>query len=175
MADNKYTIHKSKKSQVDKDLTAKPSLKKNIAKTPYRLDFVRKVSGVEFYCDTKASDLLSTRDSFKCIERPIRWLVASASHDRDYALIEKYVEAKVEGIVVYGGLGQDMKKKLGGVISKFDASIELDEAVQKAYQMAEEGDAIVFSPSCAIKDDYNNYADRGQAFIQMVNDLKERE
>lgn len=172
--DKSYTIHKSKKSQIDVSLTARPSLLNNIAKTSHRNDFVREVGGVEFLCDTKSADLLSTRDSFKCISKPIVWLAATTPHDRDYALIEKYVESKVKSVVVYDGTGDDMKRKLIVNLERFAAEPTLEKAVQTAYKIADEGDVVVYSPSCMVEDDYNNYADRGNAFERYVKALPEK-
>lgn len=170
--DNKsYTIHKSKKSQVDVKLTARESLKNNLASTSHRLDLVKELGGVEFICDTKATDLLSTRDSFKCIDKPIVWLAATTEHDRDYALIEKYVKKKVKAVVVYGGPGDDMKRKLGANVEKFGSKPKLGEAIELAYLYAEKGDVVIFSPSCKTEDEYNNYSDRGVAFTRSVNEL----
>jgi UDP-N-acetylmuramoylalanine--D-glutamate ligase len=166
-----YTIHKSKKSQVDVKLTARESLKNNLANTSHRLDLVKEVGGVEFICDTKAIDLLSTRDSFKCITKPIIWLAASTDHDRDYALIEKYVKKKVKAVVVYGDSGDDMKRKLGDNLDKFGSKPKLEEAIDLAYAYAEKGDVVIFSPSCKTEDEYNNYSDRGLAFTRRVNEL----
>jgi UDP-N-acetylmuramoylalanine--D-glutamate ligase len=168
-----YTIHTSKKSQVDKDLHASPSLLKLLKKTPHRLDFIEEIKGVEFMCDARSADLLSTRDTFKCIEKPIIWLSATTSHDRDYALIEKYVKYKVKAVVVYGGAGTDMNHKLSGMLEDFKSAETLPEATKTAYGMASEGDCVLFSPSCVAQDDYRNFVDRAAVFTQTVREIKE--
>ncbi len=174
MADKSYTIHKSKKSQVDIKLTARESLKNSIASTSHRIDFVREISNVEFLCDTKSTDLLSTRDSFKCVSRPIIWLAATTQHDRDYALIEKYVRFKVRSVVVYDGAGEDMKRKLIEDLDQFESRSTLEQAIQTAYKIASPGDVVIYSPSCMVEDDYNNYSDRGIAFTRCVGQLEEK-
>lgn len=175
MAANKtYSIHKSKKSQVDVQLTAKDSLRKSIAKTSHRIDYVRTVEDIEFLCDTRSTDLLSTRDSFKCVSKPIIWLAATTPHDRDYALIEKYVRFKVRSVVVYGDSGEDMKRKLIQDLDQFEARESLEDAIKMAYKIASPGDAVIYSPSCMTQDDYNNYSDRGIAFERAVNELEEK-
>lgn len=166
-----YTIHKSKKSQTDRFLDARESLRKTLEDTTFRLETVRELNGIEFINDARSTDLLSTRDSFKCVLKPIVWLASATPHDRDYALIEKYVKYKIKSIVVYGGNGDDMKNKLGGFVEKFSAARDLREAVSLAFQMSTAGDVVVFSPSCTPTDAYRNFADRGGAFKKYIEDL----
>ncbi len=166
-----YTIHKSKKSQVDRILDARESLRKSLESTAHRLELLRELEGVEYYNDAKSVDLLSTRDSFKCIMKPIIWIAAATTHDRDYALIEKYVKYKIKHVMVYGIGGDDMRRRLQGMVEGFNTSADLKQAVDAASRAANEGDVVLFSPSCMPSDDYRNFADRGAAFSQYVNAL----
>lgn len=169
-----YTIHKSKISQAEKDLTASESLRRNLEQTPYRVDTIATINDVEFICDTKAKDLLSTRDTFKYIEKPIVWISAKPKHERDYSLIEIYLEKKLRGIVIYGSHGVDGRSKLSQFVEKFEVEANLEDAVIKAQNMAKSGDAVVLSPSCMAHDGYVNYIDRGKAFKQIVINLKNK-
>ncbi len=169
-----YTIHKSKKSLADRFMTARESLRRTLEDTAHRLEVVREVSGVEFLNDARSSDLLSTRDSFKCLQKPIVWLAATTPHERDYALIEKYVKYKIKAIVTYGSNGEDMRYKLEDFVENFDAGRSLEEAVVLAYKTALPGDVVIFSPSCVPSDDYRNFAERGMAYLQYTNNLKEK-
>jgi UDP-N-acetylmuramoylalanine--D-glutamate ligase len=45
----------------------------------------------------------------------------------------------------------------------------MEEAIDKAYELAVSGDLILFSPACASFDMYKNYIDRGNDFIRIVN------
>lgn len=167
-----YTIHKSKKSLVDRFMNARESLRRSLEDTSHRLEIVRELKGVEFLNDARSSDLLSTRDSFKCIQKPVIWLSATTPHERDYALIEKYVKYKIKSVVMYGGNGDDMKYKLEHLVEEFSSGRTLRDAVEISYRLASEGDVIAFSPSCVPSDDFRNFADRGSAFIRYVNELK---
>ena len=167
-----YTIHKSKKSQTDKNLSASDNLRRNLERTTYRVDSVRTVKDVEFVCDSRSSDLLSTRDSFKYLEKPIIWISGKAKHERDYSLIEAYLINKIKGIVIYGVNGEEASAVLTKFVKSLKVKVTLAEAVNAAYKMAGKGDVVLYSPSCAVKDDYLNYVDRGKDFIRMVKELK---
>lgn len=159
-----YTIHKSKEAQIDRSLSARLGLRRSLEKTTCRVDSLGELNGAEYICDTRAVDLLATRDTFKYIEKPIIWISATVSIRRDYSLLEKYVEYKVKAIVTYGLHSADMESKLKGLVTTFESIDTLEEAVQKAATMAQKGDAIVYSPSCKPHDDYQNYYDRSNVF-----------
>jgi UDP-N-acetylmuramoylalanine--D-glutamate ligase len=171
MEEGRYSIHRSKKSQIDKDLNARESLRKNLANTAHRLDSVGEKKGVEFISDTRSVDLLSTRDSFKCIIKPIVWLTAPATYDRDYSLIESYLDQKIKSVVVYGSTADDMRKKIEKWLEHFEVRPTLEGAVLAAYKLAKKGDVVLFSPSCTTPDEYANFADRGAVFKKIVQSI----
>ena len=164
-----FSIHKSKKSLVDKLLTARESLVKTLEETSHRLEIVRLVNEVDFINDSKSTDLLSTRDSLKCIQKPVIWIACTPPHDRDYALIEKYVKYKIKAIVAFSSESDDIRRKLSDMVEKFDSAPSLKEAIVKAVSFAKKGDTILFSPSCASFDMYDNYIERGNAFKKIIN------
>jgi len=163
-----YSIHKSKKSQVDRIMEARESLRKNLESTAHRLERVLEHNGVEYVSDTRSKDLLSTRDTFKCTLKPIIWLAASTAHDRDYSLLEKYVKYKIKSIVVYGPGAEDMTQKLKNLVENMIQETSLEAAIKKCSEIAKRGDVVIFSPSCVMKDKYEDFAQRGLAFKQIL-------
>ena len=47
----------------------------------------------------------------------------------------------------------------------------MEEAVNKAYRLAEKGDTVLLSPCCASFDLFKNYEDRGEQFKTCVRNL----
>lgn len=166
-----FTIHKSKKSLVDKLMTARKSLINNIGEMDHRLERVGEVNGVSFLNDSKATTILDTRDSLKCVNKPIIWIVCSTPFERDYSLIEKYVRYKIKSIVVFGTGGDDLKFRFEDEVENFSRVGSLYEAVAKAQGNAIDGDTVLFSPSCASFDLFDNYVERGNAFKKVVKQL----
>ncbi len=169
-----YTIHKSKESQIDRELNARAGLRRNLEKTSHRVDSLGEIEGVEFICDTKALDILATRDTFKFLSKPVVWLSATSPYERDYSLLEKYLVKKVKAIVAYGENCVDMEAKLSKFVPQFITAVTLDEAVEKANKFASKGDVVVYSPSCVAQDDYVNFLDRANAFKRIFEDLKKQ-
>lgn len=169
MAANKsYTIHKSKKSLSDKALDAGENLKRSIDELEHRNEWIADFKDISFVNDARSSDILSTRDTFKCILKPIIWLSANTQYDRDFALIEKYLKFKVKSIVVYAHSADAMKHKLSHLVEHFKYEYKIEDAVMAAFALAEPGDCILFSPGCLPEDGYGSYVERGNAFRQAI-------
>lgn len=166
-----FTIHKSKKSLVDKLLTARQSLVKNLDTMDHRLEKVDEIHGVSFINDSKATGILDTRDSLKCINKPIVWIACSTPHERDYSLIEKYVKYKIKSIVVFGNEGDDIKHMFSNMVENFVRVSNMYEAVAQAQKFSCPGDVVLFSPSCASFGLFANYVERGNAFKKVVSQL----
>lgn len=166
-----FTIHKSKKSLVDKLMTARQSLVKNLDTMDHRLETVDVIDGVTFINDSKATGILDTRDSLKCLNKPIIWIACSTPHERDYSLIEKYVKYKIKSIVVFGTGGDDIKNMFEDKVEQFMRVNNMYEAVSQARRLSGSGDVVLFSPSCASFDLFANYVERGNAFKKVVNQL----
>ena len=47
----------------------------------------------------------------------------------------------------------------------------MPEAVRRAHALARPGDAVLLSPACSSFDMFENYADRGDRFVQAVREL----
>ncbi|HKK39474.1 MAG TPA: hypothetical protein VJ949_08650 [Cryomorphaceae bacterium] len=173
MAERKsYTIHKGKKSQLKTSMTALQRMRQNLEETSYRMDSVGVIDTIKFLNDSRAVDLLATRDSFKCLTGKAVWLTTTTPHERDFALIEKYIRKKIKAIVVYGAEAIDMRSQLEKLVNSFQTVTNLKEAVTVSFKVAEKNDFVIFSPSCVVEDDYLNFVDRGQAYAKYVKELK---
>lgn len=172
MAEGKYTIHKGKKSQSKTSKIALDRLQKSLADTAYRMDLVQVVDGVSFLNDSRSVDLLSTKDSFKCLPDNAVWLTTTTPHERDFALIEKLISKKIKAIVVYGAKAIEMRLQLEKLVNEFFTVANLEEAVNVSFEVAEAPQSVIYSPSCVAEDGYSNFVDRGQAFEKYVKQLK---
>lgn len=166
-----FTIHKSKKSLVDKLMTARKSLVNNLDSTDHRLEEVAVLDGITFINDSKATTILDTRDSMKCMAQPVIWIGCVTPHDRDYSLIEKYVKYKVKSIVLFGSGGDDIQRQFEDRVERLIKVNNLYDAVAQARKLASSGDAVLFSPSCASFGLFANYVERGNAFKKVVDQL----
>ncbi|MBX7152297.1 UDP-N-acetylmuramoyl-L-alanine--D-glutamate ligase [bacterium] len=137
----------------------------------HRLEFVREINGVKFYNDSKATNVDSTffaLDSFKQ-EKII--LIAGGKHKgAPYTPLSELVKKKVKALVLIGEAALLIENDLGQ-LTKAIRSASIQDAVQRAFNEAANGDVVLLSPACASYDMFKNYEDRGQQFKQAVNGL----
>jgi len=172
MENKAFTIHRGKQSLADKLLDAREKLINELKSTEHRLEEVEEIDGVLFINDSKATNLITTKDSIRCLKRPVVWIVNSTPHDRDFMLLNKMVEYKVKSIVIMGDSAEDIKRELKPLVDVIIQTQSLKEAIEEANGLASKGDVVLFSPSCPPPADYNNFVEMGNAFKQEITKLK---
>ena len=72
--------------------------------------------------------------------------------------------------ILFGEDAEKIAAVLAPVVKIIRAN-SLKEAVQQARAVAEKGDIVLLSPACASFDMFNNYEQRGEVFMQAVEEL----
>ncbi len=137
----------------------------------HRLEFVAKVHGVEFINDSKATNVNSTWYALECMTKPTIWIVGGQDKGNDYSSLKFLVKSKVKAIVCLGKDNEKIYQEFGGIVSTIVESQNAKEAVDKAYDLAQQGDVVLLSPTCASFDLFENYEDRGNKFKAAINEL----
>lgn len=137
----------------------------------HRLETVATIHGIEFINDSKATNVNSTWYALESVTKPVVWIVGGVDKGNDYEELMELVKDKVKAIIC---LGKDNSK----IIDAFKEEIQIieeagtaNEAVRKAYEIGQSGDAVLLSPACASFDLFENYEDRGHQFKQAVKAL----
>ncbi len=140
---------------------------------PHRIEFVREIGGISFWDDSKSTTVGATKVALdfsknKCHEGKIIWLAGGVDKGNDYSILLKFLPYLQKIICI----GKDNEK----ILETFGKEICLEEndmnkAVAKAFELAEEGDVVLLSPACASFDFYKNFEERGEIFQQCVKDL----
>lgn len=138
---------------------------------PHRLEFVSKVNGVEFYNDSKATNINSTWYALETMEGPLVWIVGGIDKGNDYSMISKMVSEKVSSIVCLGKDNQKILDAFEDIIEPIEFALSAEEAVHKAYELARNGEKVLLSPACASFDLFESYEDRGDKFKKAVKSL----
>lgn len=143
----------------------------NFEGVPHRLEKVKKVEGVTYINDSKATNINSTFYALESVQTQIIWIVGGQDKGNDYHELLPMVNQKVKAIIC---LGIDNAK----IIDTFQNTVEvmaethsMQEAVKMAYQLSESGDTVLLSPACASFDLFRNYEDRGDQFKEAVKKL----
>lgn len=144
---------------------------KDFQSLEHRMEFVATVRGVEFINDSKATNVNSTWFALESMLRPTVLILGGTDKGNDYSLIEELVKEKVKAIVC---LGLDNKKIIAAFKGMVPTIIETKSAhdcVEACFKLADKGDVVLLSPSCASFDLFKNYEDRGRQFKEAVREL----
>lgn len=161
------------KGMVDEDVSFKAISEFNGVE--HRLEFVREIAGVKWYNDSVSSSPTRTIAGLNSYDEDIVLIAGGYDKNLDYSPLAGPILKKVRKLILFG----DTKDKIyKAVISmKRDEDIEificndLEEVVRKAYQVAKEGDIVLFSPASASFDMFRNFADRGEKFKELVRGI----
>lgn len=134
----------------------------------HRMEFVGKQNGVVFIDDSKATNVAST---VACVEafkdEEIILLMGGLGKEIDYAEIFS-LNFIIKKVVCFGKDAQKIEKSarnFGYSTASFD---KFDDAVLFAKNIANEGDYVLLSPSCASFDEFSSYKERGERFKKLI-------
>ncbi len=135
---------------------------------PHRLEKVGVLNGALYVNDSKATNVDSVWYALDATPAPIVWIAGGVDKGNDYSTLRPFIEGKVKTLI---SLNKDHSKLLAGVGPYISSIIEvnsMEEAIEKAMTLTEEGDTVLLSPACASFDLFKNYEDRGNQFRSIV-------
>ena len=138
----------------------------------HRIEYVSTVEGVEFYNDSKSTNVKSTQIALNTFKNPTILLLGGLDRGHSFDDLKTYLK-NVKLIVCYGETKDrilEFSKKQNIPCEKFET---LEESVKYAYKESEAGDVVLLSPACASWDQYPNFEVRGEEFKKIVNSFKE--
>lgn len=137
----------------------------------HRLEFVANIHGIEFINDSKATNINSVWYALESSAKPVVWIAGGIDKGNDYSKIFDLVRDKVKAIICLGLDNTKIIDSFYGVVKEIYETYSMQEAVNKAYEVASKGDQVLLSPACASFDLFENYEDRGNQFKKAVVDL----
>jgi UDP-N-acetylmuramoylalanine--D-glutamate ligase len=137
----------------------------------HRLENVLTVKGVQYINDSKATNVNSSWYALECMDRPVVWIAGGTDKGNDYSELYDLVEKKVKALICLGKDNTKLHKSFEGKIEIITDALSAKEAVEKAYEIAEDGDVVLLSPCCASFDLFTSYEDRGRQFKECVRTL----
>ncbi|MFZ1572825.1 MAG: UDP-N-acetylmuramoyl-L-alanine--D-glutamate ligase, partial [Candidatus Kapaibacterium sp.] len=138
----------------------------------HRLEQVRKLKGVKYVNDSKATNVDATEVALKSFEEPIILIAGGISKKNNYDSIIELIKSRVKAVVLIGIASDEMNLAFEGITKIVKAGNELENALRIAQNIAEDGDVVLLSPACASFDMFNNYEHRGDVFKELVMNLK---
>ena len=152
----------------------KPSVIKKVLNSfrgvEHRIEFCGAKRGVEYYNDSKGTNVDSTRVALESFDGNIWLILGGLDKGAPYAPLRGLIRKKVKGIMLIGEAAGKIKKELSGTAPFYDC-VTLARAVKKAARFAGPGDTVLLSPACASFDQFKDYEDRGLRFKAFVKKL----
>jgi UDP-N-acetylmuramoylalanine--D-glutamate ligase len=136
----------------------------------HRLEFVRVKDGVDYYNDSKGTNVGAVVKSLAGFDRPVILLAGGVDKGGDYAPLERAVKEKVRRLVLFGAAKEIIARALGGLTQTVVVD-DIQAAVRDAAANARAGDVVLLSPACSSFDQFRNYAERGKVFKDLVQRL----
>jgi UDP-N-acetylmuramoylalanine--D-glutamate ligase len=137
----------------------------------HRLEFVATVRGVDFYNDSKATNVDATRKALEAFPSGIHLILGGKDKDSDYTELADLVRARVKTVYTIGSAAEKIEQHLKGT-AKIVSAGTLDTALRTASENADAGDVVLLAPACASFDQFENYEHRGRVFKELVGGLK---
>ena len=139
----------------------------------HRTQFVTTLNNRKFYNDSKATNTLATRSALSAFKQPIVLLAGGLDRGHSFEELREFM-GNVHAVVVSGETATrfaEFAKSCG--VETIERAEWIEEAVEKAYAVSNEGDIILLSPACASWDQYSRFEVRGDRFVKAVQALQQ--
>ena len=147
---------------------------RNFKAVEHRLEFVAQVAGVDYYNDSKATNVDATIKALESFPANIHLILGGKDKGSDYSVLNDLLRARVKRVYTIGAAAAKIEAQIAGA-TEIVASQTLDTAVRQASESAAAGDVVLLAPACASFDQFRSYEHRGQVFKEAVQALAARE
>ncbi|MDD9896271.1 MAG: UDP-N-acetylmuramoyl-L-alanine--D-glutamate ligase [Gammaproteobacteria bacterium] len=142
---------------------------------PHRCQWVANVEGVEFYNDSKGTNVGATMAAVEGlgqrIDGHIILIAGGIGKGADFRSLVPAINRWGKEVILIGQDAVEMASNFDAEISTYFAN-DMQDAVNTALEHASAGDAVLLSPACASFDMFDNFQHRGNTFIQSVEQLR---
>lgn len=138
----------------------------------HRLEYVGNVNGVQYYNDSKATNVDAVKRSLESFDSSVILIMGGRDKGGSYTSLNELIKKRVKRLIAIGEAGENILSALGWLTNVEGTGGSLKEAVHLAHQAASPGDVVLLSPGCSSFDMFTDYAERGEAFCKAVRGLK---
>lgn len=140
----------------------------------HRLELVANVGGVQFYNDSKATNVDAALKAIEAFPKPQpsaagRLIVILGGKDKGspYTPLREPLAARAREVLLIGAATEKIAADLNGA-APLERAGTLKHAVEIATSKAKAGDIILLAPACSSFDQFENYEQRGRIFKELV-------
>jgi UDP-N-acetylmuramoylalanine--D-glutamate ligase len=134
----------------------------------HRLEYVATCNGVEFYNDSKATNVDATAKAIAAFPGGIHLILGGKDKGSDYRVLSDLLRQRVRAVYTIGSAAAKIESHLRGMIPLHPCET-LDKAVAAAGDAAHPGEIVLLAPACSSFDQFESYEQRGRIFKELVN------
>jgi UDP-N-acetylmuramoylalanine--D-glutamate ligase len=140
----------------------------------HRLEFVASIRGVDYYNDSKATNVDATIKALESFPANIHLILGGKDKGSDYTVLNDLLRQRVKRVYTIGAAAAKIESQ---IVSSKSVGPELvhaetlENAIRKANAAAQAGDVVLLAPACASFDQFKNYEHRGKVFKEIVKGL----
>lgn len=138
---------------------------------PHRLEHVATINSVQYYNDSKATNVDGVLRALDCFTKPVLLLMGGRDKGGNFSVLADPIRRHARELIVMGEAAEPIRSALGPLLP-IKVAVSMEDAVKTAFRDAKPEDVVLLSPGCASFDWYNNYAERGDDFRAAVKKLK---
>ena len=139
----------------------------------HRLEFVAEIGGVEFFNDSKATNVDAALKAIEAFPGPLIVILGGKDKGSPYTPLIEPLRQRARTAILIGAAAGRIAEDFGDAVPYVHAET-LDRAVQLAISGAQPGDTVLLAPACSSFDQFENYEHRGRAFKELVRGLELR-
>jgi UDP-N-acetylmuramoylalanine--D-glutamate ligase len=141
------------------------------APPPHRCELVRTLDGVEYLNDSKATNLHALESALRSQTRPVVLIAGGKEKGLDYSPVVPLLREKALAAVTFGQIARPLAALFSQAVPG-EAVATLADAVVVARSLAPRGSVVLLSPGTSSFDQFQGYEQRGNAFRDLVHQLR---
>ena len=142
----------------------------NFKAVEHRLEYVATIKGVEYFNDSKATNVDATIKALESFPKNIHLILGGKDKGSDYTVLNDLLRERVKRVYTIGAAAGKIESHIKGAAEIVHAET-LENAIRRASAVAEPGDVVLLAPACASFDQFQSYNHRGRVFKEVVQAL----
>jgi UDP-N-acetylmuramoylalanine--D-glutamate ligase len=140
----------------------------------HRLEYVATIKGVEYFNDSKATNVDATIKALESFPKNIHLILGGKDKGSDYTVLNGLLRERVKRVYTIGAAAEKIESHIKGAAEIVHAET-LENAIRRAAAVAQAGDIVLLAPACASFDQFQSYNHRGRVFKEVVHSLERQQ
>ena len=137
----------------------------------HRLEYTATVEGVEYYNDSKATNVDATIKALESFTKGVHLILGGKDKGSPYTVLNDLLPDRVKAVYTIGAAAAKIEAEVRGV--EVIHAETLENAMKLASEKAVAGDVVLLAPACASFDQFQSYEHRGRVFKDLVRKMQE--